>query len=35
MLGSWARQVLVGLVLGQTDEDVLELDDAAGDGKRD
>ena len=32
MLGSWARQVLVGLVLGQADEDVLELDDAAGDG---
>ena len=31
MLGIWARRVLVGLVLGQADEDVLELDDAAGD----
>ena len=31
MLGVWARRVLVGLVLGQADEDVLELDDAAGD----
>ena len=29
MLGIWARRVLVGLVLGQADEDVLELDDAA------
>ena len=32
MLGIWARQMLVGLVFGQADEDVLELDDAAGDG---
>ena len=32
MLGIWARQALVGLVLGQADEDVLKLDDAAGDG---
>ena len=32
MLGIWARQALVGLVLGQVDEDFLELDDAAGDG---
>ena len=31
MLGVRARRVLVGLVLGQADEDVLELDDAAGD----
>ena len=31
MLGIWVRQALVGLVLGQADEDVLELDDAAGD----
>ena len=31
MLGIWARQALVGLVLGQADENVLELDDAAGD----
>lgn len=31
MLGIWARQALVGLVLGQVDENVLEVDDAAGD----
>ena len=31
MLGIWARQALGGLVLGQADENVLELDDAAGD----
>lgn len=31
MLGIWARQALVGLVLGQVDENVLEVDDVAGD----
>jgi len=31
VLGIWARQALVGLVLGQVDENVLEVDDAAGD----
>ena len=31
MLGIWARQALVGLVLGQVDENVLEVDDAVGD----
>ena len=32
MLGVRAGRVLVGLVLGQADEDVLELAGAAGDG---